>query len=147
MSETKYPSAIATDHDRGAEAAITAAQAVVPQFHGPIALVPVHSTYAVHTFIADLWRSRLPDHIVVAANTGFQPGVVHFSARTATRTNVPDFLKENAPADAGDQFARGRDQAAGGALPFPAWNEFVAHLGFGSEVMVAPDAEPAGVAG
>lgn len=130
-----------------AEAAIAEARMVLPRLCGPVALVPVNSSYPVHTYIADLWQSRLPDHVVIAANTGLEAGVVHFSARTVTRTNLIDFLNRHAPIGASDQFVRGRGQASGGVLPYPAWNDFAAKLGYGSDAMVAPGPEPAGMAG
>jgi single-stranded-DNA-specific exonuclease len=50
--------------------------------------------------------------------------------------NLIDFLKENAPSAADENYGSGHVQATGGALTYPVWNEFMASLGFGPETKV-----------
>jgi single-stranded-DNA-specific exonuclease len=73
---------------------------------------------------------------VIAANTGYRPGWVHFSVRSATGVNLIDFLRDRAPASADADYGGGHEQASGGALRVASWNEFVAGLGFGPEAQV-----------
>jgi single-stranded-DNA-specific exonuclease len=73
---------------------------------------------------------------VIAANTGYRSGWVHFSVRSAADVNLIDFLSKNAPASADEGYGGGHRQASGGALRPEAWNEFVGALGFGPEVQV-----------
>lgn len=101
-----------------------------------VALVRVHSPCQVHPMVVPIWKTRLPRQVVMVANTGYLPGRVNFSMRTGTDTNLLDFLREHAPAGAGPDYGRGHDQATGGSLTVPAWNEFVTGLGFGDEAKV-----------
>jgi single-stranded-DNA-specific exonuclease len=71
---------------------------------------------------------------VLAANTGYRAGRVHFAVRTANDENLVDFLRSHAPAGADEHYGQGHEQATGGALSPAAWNEFVTGLGFGSEM-------------
>jgi single-stranded-DNA-specific exonuclease len=75
---------------------------------------------------------------VMAVNTGYLPDRVNFSVRAADGANVLEFLRDHAPADAGDAYGHGHDQASGGSLTFAAWNEFAAGLGFGLEMLAEP---------
>jgi single-stranded-DNA-specific exonuclease len=116
--------------------ALGEAKRATPTVSGDVALVMVHTPCQVHPLIAQGWRNRLPKHVVLAANTGYLPGQVNFSARTASGVNLIDFLARHAPADAGDAYGHGHDQATGGALKPAAWNEFITRLGFGPEACV-----------
>ena len=73
---------------------------------------------------------------MIAANTGYRPGWVHFSVRSASGVNLIAFLRERAPAPADENYGSGHEQATGGALSTDGWNEFVAGLGFGPDVQV-----------
>jgi single-stranded-DNA-specific exonuclease len=115
--------------------ALTDAKRAAPKFSGAVALVRVNSSCQVHPVIAQIWRTRLPKYIVIAANYGYRPGYVHFSARTANGRNLIEFLNEHRPSSAGDEFARGHDQATGGSVTTAAWNKLLEGLGFGAEVM------------
>jgi len=80
--------------------------------------------------IAQIWRTRLPKYIVIAANDGYLPGRVNFSARAASGTNVLEFLRGvDLPPGEGN-FGHGHDQASGGSLPLARWNQFLQALGF-----------------
>ena len=84
----------------------------------------------IHPLIAQQWRGRLRDKIVIAGNRGYRPGWVHFAARSATGRNLIDFLAEHRPANADIRYGNGHGQATGGALQVGDWNSFVTGLGF-----------------
>ena len=102
----------------------------------PVALIRLDSPCQIHPLIAQSWRSRLKDQIVMAVNTGFRPGWVHFAMRTAQDVDLVAFLRERAPEGADEQYGNGHRQASGGALRAPVWNRFAAALGFGPEMYV-----------
>jgi single-stranded-DNA-specific exonuclease len=74
---------------------------------------------------------------VLAANTGYRDGWVHFAARTATGTDLIAFLAAHRPPGAGEEYGSGHAQATGGALRPADWNAFVAGLGFPEEQISA----------
>ena len=84
--------------------------------------------------IAQIWRSRLPRYIVIAANEGYLPNRVNFSARSAPNVSVLDFLRDIELRGGEGFHGHGHDQASGGSLPTERWNELLAKLGFSSEV-------------
>ncbi len=104
-----------------------------PRFSGPVALICINSPCQVHPLIAQIWRTRLPEYIVIAANFGYRTGYVHFSVRSTTSRNLIEFLRKYTPAGAGENFARGHDQATGGSIPTNSWDEFARSLGFSPE--------------
>jgi len=110
--------------------AVEAARKVAPRVVGDVAMIRFHSGCQIHPLIAQQWRGRLKDKIVLAANTGYRPGWVHFAARSATGRNLVEFLAEHRPDGADGRYGNGHAQATGGALPIPLWNSFVAGLGF-----------------
>ena len=114
--------------------AMAEARRAAPRFAGRVALIRLHSACQVHPLIAQAWRNRLKGHIVLAANTGYRAGRVHFAVRSATDENLIGFLRSHAPAGADEHYGQGHEQATGGALSPAAWNEFVTGLGFGSEM-------------
>ncbi len=91
----------------------------------------------VHPLVAQTWRGRFRDSIVMGVNFGFRPGYVHFSARGPKGVNVIEFLREHTPAGADQGYGNGHDQASGGAVPMASWNAFAEDLGFGPELMLA----------
>lgn len=119
-------------------AALQAAKRVAPKIKGGVALILFDSPCQLHPLVAQAWRGRLKDNIVIAANTGYRRGWVHFSARSASGTNLVGFLRDRAPLGADENYGSGHEQASGGALRPAAWNEFVRKLGFGPEMRVAP---------
>jgi single-stranded DNA-specific DHH superfamily exonuclease len=110
--------------------AVEAARKVAPRVVGDVAMIRFHSGCQIHPLIAQQWRGRLKDKIVLAANTGYRPGWVHFAARSATGRNLVDFLAEHRPDGADGRYGNGHAQATGGALPLAQWNRFVTDLGF-----------------
>jgi single-stranded-DNA-specific exonuclease len=111
-------------------AAIDAAKRVPPRVVGDVALIRFHAGQQIHPLIAQQWRGRLKDKIVLAANTGYREGWVHFAARSATGRDLVAFLAEHRPAGADSRYGSGHKQATGGALRHPDWNAFVSGLGF-----------------
>jgi hypothetical protein len=94
-----------------------------------VALIGLNSPCQIHPLIAQQWRGRLKDKIVIAANRGYRPGWVHFAARSATGRDLLAFLAEHRPAGADGRYGNGHAQATGGALPAAIWNDFIAGLG------------------
>lgn len=113
------------------------AKRVAPKVRGDIALISFNSPCQIHPLVAQQWRGRLRDKIVLAANTGYRPGWIHFAVRTSGETNLIQFLKEHRPAGADENYGSGHIKATGGALRPDAWNEFVAGLGFQEEQVQA----------
>nr|WP_295371009.1 phosphoesterase [uncultured Sphingosinicella sp.] len=109
------------------------AKRVGPKVRGDVALIRFESACQIHPLVAQQWRGRLKDKIVLAANTGYRPGWVHFAARTATEANLIEFLAERRPAGADENYGSGHIKATGGALRPEDWNEFVSGLGFPEE--------------
>lgn len=110
-------------------AAMDVAKRVPPIVVGDVALIQLDSACQIHPLIAQQWRGRLRDKIVIAANRGYRPGWVHFAARSATGRNIIDFLAEHRPPGADGRYGNGHAQASGGALQAADWNSFVAGLG------------------
>ncbi len=119
--------------------AFAEAKKAAPVFIGNVAAIRIHTACQIHPLVAQIWRTRLPKYIVMGVNTGYLPGYVNFSARSPKELNLLEFLREHAPADAGDAYGHGHDQASGGALRYAAWNQFIAGLGFGVELQVERD--------
>jgi single-stranded-DNA-specific exonuclease len=113
---------------------LDAARRVAPKIAGSVALIRIQSPCQIHALVAQSWVGRLKGQVVIAANTGYREGYVHF----ATGRNLIAFLKERAPEGLteADQFANGHEQATGGQLTPAAWNRFVEKLGFGPEMRV-----------
>jgi single-stranded-DNA-specific exonuclease len=113
------------------------AKRVGPKVRGDVALIRFQSPCQIHPLVAQQWRRRLKDKIVLAANTGYRPGWVHFAARTASGTNLIQFLHEHKPEGADENYGSGHVQATGGALRPAEWNAFVVGLGFPDEQVQA----------
>ena len=112
------------------KAALDQARKAAPVFSGPVALLRMNTPCQVHPLIAQQWRGRLPKYIVIAANEGYMPGRVNFSARTQSEYNVLDFLNGLELSAGEGTFGHGHDKASGGSLPVERWNELLAKLGF-----------------
>ena len=110
-------------------AAVEAARRVPPQIVGDVALLALDSPCQIHPLIAQQWRGRLRDKVVIAANRGYRPGWVHFAARSASGRDLIAFLADHRPAGADGRYGNGHAQATGGALPVAVWNTFITGLG------------------
>ena len=117
-------------------AALAEGRRVPPRVSGDVALVRLHSACQIHPLVAQSWRGRLADKVVLVANTGYRPGWVHFAARSATGRDLIAFLREHRPAGADENYGSGHAQATGGALRPADWNAFAGGLGFGPEMQV-----------
>jgi single-stranded-DNA-specific exonuclease len=115
------------------KAEMDVAKRVAPKVRGDVALIPLASPCQIHPLIAQQWRGRLKDKVVIAANKDYRPGWVHFAARTAAGHDLIRFFAERRPDGAGSEYGSGHRQASGGALRIPEWNRFVAKLGFPEE--------------
>lgn len=118
------------------KAELEAAKKIGPKVRGGVALIRFHSPCQIHPLVAQAWRGRLKDNIVMAANTGYRPGWVHFAVRSARDVDLIRFLAEHAPPGADENYGSGHAQATGGALRPGDWNEFITGLGFGPEERV-----------
>lgn len=112
------------------KAAVEEARRVAPQVRGDVALIPFSSPCQIHPLIAQQWRGRLGDKVVLAANTGYRDGWVHFAARTGSGRDLIAFLADHRPPGADGRFGNGHVQATGGALRPADWNHFVQSIGF-----------------
>jgi single-stranded-DNA-specific exonuclease len=119
------------------KAELDIAKRVGPKVRDDVALIRFHSPCQIHPLVAQQWRGRLKDKIVLAANTGYRPGWVHFAARTATGRDLIEFLADRRPAGADENYGSGHVQATGGALRPEDWNQFVTELGFPEEQVAA----------
>ena len=118
--------------------ALDEAKKRAPTFSGRVALVRVNTPCQIHPLIAQIWRTRLPDYVVIAANEGYLPGRVNFSARSSKDTNVLEFLRSIEVGGEGGSYGHGHDQASGGSLPVARWNELLTKMGFPESVHAAP---------
>jgi single-stranded-DNA-specific exonuclease len=84
---------------RAAKAEVAAeldvAKRAPPKVRGPVALIRFHSPCQIHPLVAQQWRGRLKTPVILAANTGYRPGWVHFAARTGAGRR-PDRLSGRA---------------------------------------------------
>ncbi len=110
-------------------AAMDEAKRAPPAIAGDVALIRLHTPCQIHPLIAQQWRGRLRDKIVIAANSGYRPGWVHFAARSASGRDLIAFLADHRPANADGRYGNGHAQATGGALPVADWNDFIVSLG------------------
>jgi len=112
------------------KAALDEARRVAPRIRDGIALIRFSSPAQIHPLVAQQWRGRLKREIVLAANTGYRPGWVHFAVRSAQDRDLVAFLAEHRPPGADEFYGSGHRQATGGALRPDAWNDFISDLGF-----------------
>lgn len=110
--------------------AMDEAKKAAPVFSGDVALVRVRSACQVHPLVAQIWRTRLPKYFVIAANDGYVPGRVNFSARSSGDRNVLQMLRSVALPEGEGSYAQGHDRASGGSLPVARWNALLGALGF-----------------
>lgn len=116
-------------------AALEGAKRVAPRVRGDVALIRFASPCQIHPLIAQSWRGRLKGKIVLAVNTGYRPGWVHFAARSATGADLIAFLARHRPPGAGTEYGSGHAQATGGALRPAQWADFAARIGFPEEIV------------
>lgn len=126
-----------------AELAIARRKAPVFSADNRWALLTMRSRAQIHPLVAQQWRGRLPNHVVIAANAGYVPDVVAFSARTARGDlNLPTLLRAARPNDTTGRFGHGHDQASGGQLATADFAALLRALGFAEAAVAAAVAEP-----
>lgn len=106
---------------------------MAPKVRDGVALIRFCSPTQIHPLVAQQWRGRLKNEIVLAANTGYREGWVHFAARSAKDVDLIAWLAGRRPEGADDHYGSGHRAATGGALRLPQWNAFVERLGFPEE--------------
>lgn len=111
-------------------AALDGARRTPPIVRGDVAMIRFASPCQIHLLVAQAWRGRLRDKIVLAVNTAYRPGWVHFAARSATGADLVAFLDRHRPPGAGTEYGGGHAQASGGALRPADWNDLAARIGF-----------------
>jgi single-stranded-DNA-specific exonuclease len=116
--------------------ALQAGKRVGPKVRNGVALVRYDTPCQIHPLLAQTWRGRLKNEIVLAANAGYRKGWVHFAARTTRDIDLTAYLAERAPLGADENYGSGHAGASGGALRLADWNSFIAGLGFGPEDQV-----------
>ncbi len=112
------------------KAELDRARRVAPRVKDGVALIRFSSPAQIHPLVAQQWRGRLKGEVVLAANTGYRPGWVHFAVRSAQDRDLVAFLAERRPLGADEMYGSGHRQATGGALRPAPWNAFVVGLGF-----------------
>ena len=112
------------------KAALEIGKRVGPKVRGDVALITLDTPCQIHPLVAQAWRTRLKDKVVIAANHGYRRDWVHFAARSATGRNLIAFLREVAPPNADENYGNGHEQATGGALRLADWPLFLRNLGF-----------------
>ena len=112
------------------KAALEEGRRAPPKVVGDVALISLDTPCQIHPLVAQAWRTRLKDKIVIAANHGYRRGWVHFAARSATGRNLIAFLREVAPPNADETYGSGHEQATGGALRLADWPVFLRNIGF-----------------
>jgi single-stranded-DNA-specific exonuclease len=115
---------------RAFNAALAATQRVSPVFRDRVALIRVNSPYQVHPCLAQVWRGRLPDHVVIVANDGYVPDAVAFSITTDLDISLLEFMAAFRSSLDPTEFGYGHDKATGGSLSPDEWKRFMATLGF-----------------
>ena len=114
-------------------AALDEAKRLAPKFSKSekVALFEFTDPNRIHPLLAQSWHGRLPKFIVIAANHGFLPGRVAFSARTSSGANILQLLaryREVVPDEL--EYGYGHDQAAGGVVSEEGWQRLKAAMGF-----------------
>ncbi|TFK46470.1 DHH phosphoesterase [Heliocybe sulcata] len=131
-TDSQYtPRLLAARAEVSAEVARCARMPLTFSGDGKVALVRISSRAQVHNVIATRWAGTLKSprlQVVMVANTGYMPGIVHFScrvtrqARATADVNIIDMLKSYADKKPGlrekmgSNFARGHKQASGGKV-------------------------------
>ncbi len=111
-------------------AALTEARQAGPTCLGAVALIRVHSPYLVHPALARIWRSRLPEHIILVANESYLPGRVSYSLGTDLELSLAQFMQAFRSSLDSTEFGYGHDRTTGGTLSTSEWKRLLATLGF-----------------
>jgi single-stranded-DNA-specific exonuclease len=94
------------------------ARSAAPSFFGNLAIVQIASDCPVQSIIAQIWRSRLPDHVVLVANLRSDRALVQLSARSRAPLNAIEQLQGRG------LMVRGHAGSAGAVLAPEEWQSF-----------------------
>ena len=116
-----------------------------PRFAGNRVLLMFSSEAQVHPLVAVRWSQRMPDHVVIVANTGYQPDRVDFTLRSRAPMDLGGLMRSGEPASQEEVCEDGSSRhVTGGSLP-PA--DFLRLLeGMGFRGLSGLDVERRGVA-
>jgi len=95
------------------------ARSAHPLFFGNLAVVQFASDCPVQSIIAQIWRTRLPTHIVLVANQRTDRPVVQLSARSKAPLHAIQFLQERGLS------VKGHAGSAGAVLSPEQWELFL----------------------
>lgn len=101
---------------------LNAALHTAPSCWGKLAVLEIRSDCPVHGLVAQIWRSRVPEQIVLVANHRTNREEVQISARCGSGCNAIEEL-----AALGLEL-RGHPRSAGAALSPSEWDRFLASL-------------------
>ncbi|MCI0570660.1 MAG: hypothetical protein L0Y66_07915 [Myxococcaceae bacterium] len=102
-----------------------------PRLAGRVALLTVHTGAQIHPLLATRWAQRLPELVVMVANTGYQPGAVHFAVRSRAEPDLLAFLGKLGVPGLERDALQGHARAVGGRLDSEAFVALLRALGFG----------------
>lgn len=100
-----------------------------PRLATSVALLLFSSEALVHPLVAVRWAQRLPEHLVIAANTGYLPGRVDFALRGQATHEPMALLHGLAPSALGEALEAGQVHATGGSLSQPDFLRFAEAVG------------------
>ena len=98
------------------------AKGAAPTFFGNLAVVEFSSDCSVQSIIAQIWRMKLPGHVILVANRRSDRAQVHLSARSKAPLNAIEELQERGLR------LRGHPGSAGTVLSSDQWDEFRSRL-------------------
>jgi single-stranded-DNA-specific exonuclease len=134
----------ATDIARGTVAGVDALEAcraevqaevarvgrIAPKVVDGVALIRFSSPAQIHPLIATRWAGRLAPKIVLVANDGYLPGRVNFAMRSASKTDLLEFLRGLGLGAVEGEFANGHPRATGGSVPPREFDRLLGALGY-----------------
>lgn len=106
--------------------ALNEAKKLAPKFSKKeqVALLEFSDPNRIHPLLAQSWHGRLPKFVVFAANHGWLPGKVAFSARTSSSANILELLQKYRHVIPDElEYGYGHDQAAGGVISEEGWEK------------------------
>lgn len=111
---------------------------VPPRVVGNVALVRFSSPAQIHPLVATRWVTRLAPKIVIAANDGYLPGRINFAVRSASSTDLLEFLRGLGLGAVEGEFANGHPRATGGSVPPAEFERLLRALGFSRDTVAVP---------
>ena len=120
MLRSEQPSVVyLRDCQRKVRKRLGQAKQIPPVKRGQIALVQFESDCPIQSVIAQIWKSRLADHVVLVANRRTDVDEVHISARSRGALDASKILAKIGLT------VRGHAQSAGAILKPEQWEQFL----------------------